>query len=551
MPVETCPLCLCSYARLGQHLVTMHSVKNPEERKLLLAMESGRVNARAGLCPVPACGKLSHRLDHHIRTHSEVSEGVQDEALRFCKRRVCLAKLTALRASDPAVPMVSTLDLEQHQLMEEDTSIPQDPEDLEEECDNPGCKKQKELLRTQVGDLKRQVDTLSETLRMVTRRYRILKRRSTSLGSARIGQVAQRLLSSLGPEEEECGPVEEDVKSSPEVPSDMQQPRDLPDTGEEKPDVDGAKPSTSQQPQDVDEDQPHYPDHVAVLNKIVEEYRRHREGPYPGNKLKENVGCQVYRIKKFLAVMSRGKKNLADFRFLNDTARIHSWVSSLRQAKMAVTTIQHYVLNVGCFMRFLSETPPQSCRLSSKALVGLRREMGSLRKSLKRDVAVHQTAVKEGKETYKNGESSCSNILSYTSIPTEPFDKMLLTCPLCPAKIKHLRHHLRSQHQIEDGEERKVLLRLARGRIKLRNTRCPQCGIIYENVERHFKSGHPELTGKMVKLLTKELEKKVAEDQLQTIRDSQQLDPPVLSALDVPVESPLAIPEECLQLGAG
>ncbi|CAM4574232.1 unnamed protein product [Leuciscus chuanchicus] len=137
----------------------------------------------------------------------------------------------------------------------------------------------------------------------------------------------------------------------------------------------------------------------AFTDEIVEEYRRHREGPDPGTKLKENVGCQVYCIKKFLAVMSRGKKNLSDFRFLDDTARIHSWVSSLRQAKMAVTTIQHYVLNVGCFMRFLSETPPQSCRLSRKALVGLRREMGSLRKSLKRGLAVHQTAVKEGKET--------------------------------------------------------------------------------------------------------------------------------------------------------
>ncbi|XP_039504161.1 uncharacterized protein LOC120460460 [Pimephales promelas] len=62
---------------------------------------------------------------------------------------------------------------------------------------------------------------------------------------------------------------------------------------------------------------------------------------------------------------------------------------------MTVTTIQHYILNVGCFMRFLSETPPQSCRLTKKALVGLRREMGALRKSLKRGVAVHQTQVKE------------------------------------------------------------------------------------------------------------------------------------------------------------
>ncbi|CAM4569148.1 unnamed protein product [Leuciscus chuanchicus] len=235
--------------------------------------------------------------------------GVQDEALRFCKRRACLDKLTALRASNPAVPMVSTLDLEQHQLLEEDLSNPQDPEELEEEeCDKPGCKRQKELLRAQVADLNRQVDTLSKTVRMVTRRNRILKRRSTSLGSARIGQVAQRLLSSLGPEEEECAPVEEDVKSSPEVPSATQQPPALPDTGEEKPDNDGEKPSTSQQLQDDE----------AVLNEIVEQYRRHREGPDPGTKLKENLVCKVYRIKKFLAVMSRGKKNLADFLFLKD-----------------------------------------------------------------------------------------------------------------------------------------------------------------------------------------------------------------------------------------
>ncbi|CAM4574820.1 unnamed protein product [Leuciscus chuanchicus] len=165
---------------------------------------------------------------------------------------------------------------------------PRDPKELEEdECDKPDCTKQKELLRMQVSDLNKQVDTLSEMLRMVTRRCCILKRRSTSLGSARIGQVAQRLLSSLGPDEEECAPAE--------------QPPALPDTSEEKP-------STSQQPQE--EDQPHYPDHVAVLNEIMEEYRQHREGPDPGTKLKESVGCQVYRIKKFL-VHVEGKEESA------------------------------------------------------------------------------------------------------------------------------------------------------------------------------------------------------------------------------------------------
>ncbi|CAM4570927.1 unnamed protein product [Leuciscus chuanchicus] len=290
MPIETCPICLRSYARLGPHLVVTHGVKNKEERKLLLAMESGRVNARAGLCPVPACNKFSNRLDRHIRTHSEVSVGVQDEALRFCKRRVCLSKLTALRASNPAVPMVSTLDLEEQRLMEEDPSCPQDPEDLEEECEKAGCKQVKSLLRTQVADLNKQVDTLKEVDLL-------------GLDPHRAGGPKAPLLSRAG--RRGARSLEEDVKSSPEVPSAVQQPPALP---EEKPEGDGEKPSTSRQPQDVEEDQPHYPDQVVVLSERDRRGVQAAQGrPRPGTKLKENVGCQVYRIKKFLAVMSRGK----------------------------------------------------------------------------------------------------------------------------------------------------------------------------------------------------------------------------------------------------
>ncbi|CAM4570917.1 unnamed protein product [Leuciscus chuanchicus] len=49
-------------------------------------------------------------------------------------------------------------------------------------------------------------------------------------------------------------------------------------------------------------------------------------------------------------------------------------------------------------------------------------------------------------------------------------------------------------------------------------------------------------------MLTKQLKKELAEEQLQKLNNGQQLDPPVLSALDGPVETPLPIPEECLQL---
>lgn len=65
---------------------------------------------------------------------------------------------------------------------------------------------------------------------------------------------------------------------------------------------------------------------------------------------------------------------------------------------MTKTTIKHYVDNVAQFIDFIAETPPQTCRLSKTVMVGLRREMKGLRKSLKRGVAMHRTHVKTSKE---------------------------------------------------------------------------------------------------------------------------------------------------------
>lgn len=65
---------------------------------------------------------------------------------------------------------------------------------------------------------------------------------------------------------------------------------------------------------------------------------------------------------------------------------------------MTETTIKHYVDNVSQFIDFITETPPQSSRLSKNVMVGLKREMKGLRKSLKRGVAMHRTNVKAAKE---------------------------------------------------------------------------------------------------------------------------------------------------------
>ncbi|MGL5597853.1 MAG: hypothetical protein ACRDDA_06985, partial [Aeromonas sp.] len=94
----SCPICLRSYSQLSQHLRVFHRVVNVKERKLLLALESGRVKFREGKCTIPGCEKTTTRLDRHIKTHIELSKADQRNAIKLFKRRVILEELAALRA---------------------------------------------------------------------------------------------------------------------------------------------------------------------------------------------------------------------------------------------------------------------------------------------------------------------------------------------------------------------------------------------------------------------------------------------------------------------
>ncbi|KAG1927353.1 hypothetical protein F2P79_024291 [Pimephales promelas] len=99
----------------------------------------------------------------------------------------------ALRATNPVVPLVSTLDL----LPEiEDPDVPLNED--EEECSNPDCKERVEKLRLENSNLNQSVDTLTTALRDITRRYRLLKKRSASKGAGRLSKATRRLISSLG-----------------------------------------------------------------------------------------------------------------------------------------------------------------------------------------------------------------------------------------------------------------------------------------------------------------------------------------------------------------
>lgn len=195
MCFEDCPLCKCPYSRLSQHLRLTHRVVNLQERKLLLAISSGRVDVRKGTCPLPTCGKSTSRIDRHLMGHTELTAAARQETIQALKMRKILHNLSELRASNPVVPMASTLDQEDshnHTLTLEE----------EQACDNPLCQK----LRNEVADLNGQVDTLSQALRDLTRRYSLLRRRlrptpstQVSLNLLRREQRRRKVSPVLGP----------------------------------------------------------------------------------------------------------------------------------------------------------------------------------------------------------------------------------------------------------------------------------------------------------------------------------------------------------------
>ncbi|RXN13028.1 LRR and PYD domains-containing 3-like protein [Labeo rohita] len=166
-------------------------------------MSSGRINVRKGTCPVAGCKKETSRLDRHLMTHTELNKTVRRNALEACKRQKILGDLASLRASNPEEPMVSTLDIDEAQDV---SDVPPVPEEEVEECSNPGCKAQKKKLQDEVADLSKQIDTLTEALRDVSRKYRLLRKRSLPTPSGQVARVTRTLLSAISSPEEKEGP---------------------------------------------------------------------------------------------------------------------------------------------------------------------------------------------------------------------------------------------------------------------------------------------------------------------------------------------------------
>ncbi|XP_055038268.2 uncharacterized protein [Misgurnus anguillicaudatus] len=111
MAFQLCPICLKEFAQLSQHLRVTHQIINVEERRLLLALDSGRISFRVGCCPIIGCGKDTMRLDRHLKRHRKLSQKALQNIVMEWKKKKIMSQLAALRASNPRTPMNSTLDL--------------------------------------------------------------------------------------------------------------------------------------------------------------------------------------------------------------------------------------------------------------------------------------------------------------------------------------------------------------------------------------------------------------------------------------------------------
>ncbi|XP_065114058.1 uncharacterized protein [Paramisgurnus dabryanus] len=377
MAIDSCPICFKSFSQLSQHLRVTHGIKNLTERKLLLALQSGRVSVREGHCPVPACQKETSRLDRHLKSHTELTVAARRAAVAEMKRKKVMSDLAALRATGPEVPMASTLDLEEAEGRAEMASGD------EEVCERGACRQAREM----VADLNSQVETLSGTLRELTRRFRKMQRRWKKGPAAHLNQVTRKLMGSFSDDREHDG--EEDFVP----PTPLQHPSTPPASSSSQQSIPNSPGRSGKSSPN-----PHFPDHVSALNVLMEQYRDHQEGPDPTPKLRENVSGKIYRIRKFMAYMAMEGGRLQTLEFLDNSERLRKWVSSLRVTAMKETTLNHYLKNVSQFLDYIAATPPPTCRLSKKAMLGIRREVKLMLRYMRRPVTVHQMSVKRKKD---------------------------------------------------------------------------------------------------------------------------------------------------------
>ncbi|KAG5278592.1 hypothetical protein AALO_G00100630 [Alosa alosa] len=167
-------------------------------------MGNGRIKIRTEPCTVPG-------LDKHLDNgHKELS--TQERAAYIKEAKLGKASLAELRASNPQIPMVSTLDIDVTE--GDDVGVRPDEEDEQEEDTCPQCSETKRELKTltlEVKTLKAQNNTLTRELATSRRKNRLLIRR---LGKFKGEQPMQSTSSDADESDEAMEPMPEEGEPS-------------------------------------------------------------------------------------------------------------------------------------------------------------------------------------------------------------------------------------------------------------------------------------------------------------------------------------------------
>lgn len=311
-----CPLCKRTFAALASHLKRYHSVNNLDERKILLNYSSGRVNVRDFPCNVTGCSYNKSRFDFHMRSsHFELSLEEKKEKFNAAKMERTISLLRNLRESNPHPALVSKLDISSEPCSEEDLPSPPLPA--------PG---------------------LQETVDV-----------------------------SPAPEEAEVTPAVETAQPPEQRPSQVRKSARL--NNSPRVSLHRLNPASAAVPRrpaarlDVSPDRP--PEAVTGHNRFprsidqyLDVYQTFLEGFNPSDIRKQSARNRVWVVKEFLAFMGRASRVTPDWLFLDDVGQIYRWASHLTGKGKKVSTVLCYSKQIQQFVKYMSDTPPDKCKIS-------------------------------------------------------------------------------------------------------------------------------------------------------------------------------------------
>ncbi|KAJ8348551.1 hypothetical protein SKAU_G00271400 [Synaphobranchus kaupii] len=169
-------------------------------------------------CPVPACCFRGQKLDRHLaRSHVELTQKRCQAYSHRAKREEAIAQLGQLRASNPAVPMVSQLDLQASEGGSAEREVAEDGG-----CQNPACDRQRQDLEDKVSRLEKELRALRRRFRRyVCRRVvpQVAAEVQAEAGPSTVGQKRSRAEEEEeadeagGPEREEAAEMEEEPEN--------------------------------------------------------------------------------------------------------------------------------------------------------------------------------------------------------------------------------------------------------------------------------------------------------------------------------------------------